>query len=94
MGQIGNGGGGGGECLTMNEKLSCVGGEVKHENLVSSELTRVKHPSLLKFGALALGANFIRSNEGLTSESSAWLSFYGGYFSLFNFFETKNIPVN
>ena len=91
MGQIR---GGGGECLTMNEKLSCVGGEVKHENLVSSELTRVKHPPQLKIGALALGANFIRSNEGLTSESSAWLSFYDGYFTLFNFIETKSIPVN
>ena len=36
MGQFGSGGGeeGGGECLTMNEKLWCVGGEVKHENLV------------------------------------------------------------
>ena len=28
----------------MNEKLSCVGGEVKHENFVSNELTRVKYP--------------------------------------------------
>ena len=94
MGQIGNGGGGGRECLTMNEKLSCVGGEVKHENLVSSELTRVKHPPQLKIATLALGANFIRSDEGSTSESSAWLSFYDGYFTLFNFIETKNIPVN